>query len=256
MQLRIDVVTRFPLAERTEWKRTVVRELAAAGHRVRVVFGSRSVVAHLREAIRRLKLHRGSREVRLRDGGGGSATEVRSSQPRLTTFCRRHGVPVLRLDSVNSPAGLDRIRVDPPDLIVLCGAEIVGKTLLTIPRLGTINAHYGPLPRFRGMSAQEWSLFHGVRPAVTIHMVERRVDLGDLLLRRELELRGVHGWTALRSCCQALAATMILETVGQIAAGTAGRTPQKPDEGRQYYAIHPRLLNVAATRLSELASSG
>ena len=53
--------------------------------------------------------------------------------------------------------------------------------LLEVPRLGAWNLHPGPLPRYAGLNAPSWAIYHGERShGVTVHRMERGIDTGDI----------------------------------------------------------------------------
>ena len=128
-----------------------------------------------------------------------------------------------------------------PDLVLLTGSDIAPASLLAIPRVATINAHYGLLPRYRGMNVTEWSLFHGDPPGVSVHIVDPGIDTGDILLREEIPCPPGATLQSLRAAHQQTAARLLVAAALQLRDGSERRTPQRADDGRQYYRMHPAL---------------
>jgi methionyl-tRNA formyltransferase len=58
---------------------------------------------------------------------------------------------------------------------------IVPGEVLRVPRLGAFNLHPGLLPRFAGLNAPSWAIYHGeARHGVTVHRMESGIDTGDI----------------------------------------------------------------------------
>ena len=77
----------------------------------------------------------------------------------------------------------------PLDLIVFGGTRIIRGAILDYPRYGVINSHPGLLPECRGSASPAWSVLHDIRIGSSTHFCDNGIDTGDLLLRREAEVR-------------------------------------------------------------------
>jgi len=77
-----------------------------------------------------------------------------------------------------------------PDLAILAFVtDIIPRTLLNIPSLGTICYHPSLLPRHRGASAMNWAIIMGdTRTGLTIFWVDKGIDTGPILLQKEVEI--------------------------------------------------------------------
>jgi methionyl-tRNA formyltransferase len=139
--------------------------------------------------------------------------------------------------------------------VVLVGADLVPPPVLAVPRLGTINAHYGLLPAYRGMNVTEWSVLRGDPVGVTVHLVDPGVDTGDILLREEIALEPGETFATLRRKHQDVAARLLVQAALELRDGTARPLPQVPEQGRQYYRMHPSLRRAAEAQLADQASA-
>jgi methionyl-tRNA formyltransferase len=78
------------------------------------------------------------------------------------------------------------------DLTLLGQSGIVPASLLELPSVGTLNAHPGALPAYRGLDASLWALsdddFEHVES--TLHLVDPGIDTGAVVLRHPYEWRG------------------------------------------------------------------
>ncbi len=74
-------------------------------------------------------------------------------------------------------------------LFSIINYRILNGDVLSLPRLFAINYHDAPLPRYAGTHATAWALMAGeTRHAVTWHTMEERVDAGEILEQRIVEI--------------------------------------------------------------------
>jgi folate-dependent phosphoribosylglycinamide formyltransferase PurN len=76
-----------------------------------------------------------------------------------------------------------RLRTAQLDLVLLGQSGIVPPSLLCVPRIGTLNAHPGLLPRYRGLDCHLWAMYRGDFPSVgsTLHFVDQGIDSGRIV---------------------------------------------------------------------------
>jgi folate-dependent phosphoribosylglycinamide formyltransferase PurN len=260
--MRVTLVSRYPRVDTPAWKREVAERLADAGCELSVLY-SRSrrrdeVEAGLKEfgaagAVRRYARLRGARPT---------ARPAPSAAPAqsLRAWAQARSAPVVQCVRLADPACLEALRNLRPDLLILMGADIVPASVLGIPRVGTINPHYGLLPAYRGMNVTEWSVFCGDPVGVTVHAVDPGIDTGDLLAQEEIPIEGGDTFETLRAKHQAVAARLLVASALALRDGTAERRPQRLEDGRQYYRMHPAVRAEAERRLAAragaLASAG
>lgn len=73
-------------------------------------------------------------------------------------------------------------------LIVASYGKIIPKSILDIPKFGTLNVHPSLLPKFRGPSPiQSFILSGEEKTGVTIMLMDEQIDHGPILVKRELE---------------------------------------------------------------------
>src|SRR5205823_5731761 len=59
-----------------------------------------------------------------------------------------------------------------------------------VARLGCINLHSAPLPRYQGMMPNFWTMVEGEpEAAVTVHYMVEKLDAGDIILQRAVPIR-------------------------------------------------------------------
>lgn len=164
--------------------------------------------------------------------------------------CRDAGTKLLDVADLNSPAALEALRAEKIDAVVYAGGGLLRKAFLEIPPRGVLNAHGGPLPRFRGMNAAEWSVLHGVAPVVTITQVDAGVDTGPILLERPIPLDKCATVAAMRGWGTRVGVEALLETVDLLQSGELTPRLQQKEDGRQYFVMAAPLLELVERKLA------
>lgn len=108
----------------------------------------------------------------------------------LEHFCARVGLPVIESIDVNAGPTIEAIRAAAPDFVFsIYNMQILRRELLDLPRRGTVNFHNGPLPRYRGMNVYSWAIINGeTEYGITWHLVDGRIDAGDILAEKTFPL--------------------------------------------------------------------
>ena len=120
---------------------------------------------------------------------------------------------VERVASLNGSEAQSLLRELEPDIVVLGGAPILRVEILDVPRLGTINAHPGLLPSYRGVDVIPWAVLNGDPVGVTVHLVDAGIDTGAVLRQGELTIEPGDTIERLRSRAEALAGRLVVATV-------------------------------------------
>jgi methionyl-tRNA formyltransferase len=125
----------------------------------------------------------------------------------------------------------DEIRALAPDLVcVVSYGVILPKSFLKIPPLGCINVHPSMLPKYRGSAPIQWAILNGDKTTgVTIMYLNEKMDAGDIISQKEVEIGEDETTGELWDRLSTLGADLLLESVNNINSGIATRTPQ-PDE--------------------------
>ena len=122
-----------------------------------------------------------------------------ASEPSLEaeTIAQRGKFVVVR--EINGEEGCSALQSLETDLLVLAGTPIIRAAVLAVPRIGTLNAHQGALPKFRGMNVIEWAVFQSSPPTISIHFVDPGVDTGDVIVDEAVPLVLEIPWSACAS---------------------------------------------------------
>lgn len=127
-----------------------------------------------------------------------------------------------------------------PDAIcVACFSRKLPPELLSIPRLGALNAHPSLLPKGRGPDPLFWLLREGAtQTGVTIHLMDEELDTGPILTQQAFTLdENTATEPQLEAQLGLLAGDLLVEALVGLAAGTL--TPQPQDETLATYQGWP-----------------
>ena len=113
---------------------------------------------------------------------GHTIEAIVSTSKTIWEWAREQEIRCLRrLDGL--PAAMDGRTVD--YLFSIANLFVVPARILALPRLGAINFHDGPLPRYAGLHATTWAILNQeTSHGVTWHEMRETVDAGDILQQR------------------------------------------------------------------------
>lgn len=100
-------------------------------------------------------------------------------------FVSKFSGEIKAVGNFNGEKSLEQIRAENPDIIIGMGTRILSAELLSIPVIGTLNAHSSLLPEYRGGATEFWQLVSGEKETgITIHWMAAKVDEGPICARR------------------------------------------------------------------------
>lgn len=138
--------------------------------------------------------------------------------------------PVLQPATLRGDAARAELLAFAPDaLAVVAFGRILPGRLLDAPRCGGVNLHFSLLPRHRGASPVQHTLWAGDTEAgVSTMRMERGLDTGPVYLRSAVPVGPDEDAAALGARLARLGAPLLVETLDRLAAGTLGAEPQDP----------------------------
>ena len=108
----------------------------------------------------------------------------------LKAWCKFNQVNYVVVKNLNSPKSIRTLNQSRPDAVLYAGGGILRSSFIEAANHRVVNNHSGPLPEVRGMNAVEWSILLGYEPSVTIHMIDRGIDTGEIISRMRLSFGG------------------------------------------------------------------
>ena len=158
--------------------------------------------------------------------------------PRPAQVASRYGVPVADAPRVNSREFRQLLRELGIDLIISVACpQIFRKRLLALPRLGCINVHSGPLPRYRGMLPTFWALYnHESETGVTVHFMNEALDDGPIILQEAVPIAPRETQATLMRRCKQVGGRLLAQAIDLFEAGEVPALPN-PREEATYFSF-------------------
>jgi methionyl-tRNA formyltransferase len=180
-----------------------------------------------------------------------AVSRVRRRRDATVAICRRHGWRYVRVATVNAEDAIAAVASVDPALAVHAGAGIVRERVLALPRLGTLGAHMGILPAYRGMNVTEWAAFNDDAIGCSVFWLDAGIDTGPVITTRVVDAGDCRSIEDLRARVDHEQLAALDETLrviverGEIPAATK----QRPVEGRLFFRMHPEIRRLLDDRL-------
>lgn len=154
----------------------------------------------------------------------------------VKVLAEEKGIPVFQPASLRPQENQQLVADLQADvMVVVAYGLILPKAVLEMPRLGCLNVHGSLLPRWRGAAPIQRSLWAGdAETGVTIMQMDVGLDTGDMLYKLSCPITDEDTSATLYDKLAQLGPKGLLETLTQIANGTA--TPEVQDEAQVSYA--------------------
>jgi methionyl-tRNA formyltransferase len=154
----------------------------------------------------------------------------------LSGVCSSYRLTVVTQDKLHQPEFLDLLRGLDLDLIVSVAAPSIFKpALIDVPRLGCINIHHAPLPRYRGMMPNFWQLYHREKAVgITIHRINPKIDEGEIILQKQVPVEPGESLDALIRRTKRLGAHYMVEAIDLVKTGKVEWKENRPEDGSYF----------------------
>ena len=157
----------------------------------------------------------------------------------IVQFAWEQQIPLWEVSHMSDPETVSTLAAYQPDIIcVACFSLRIARSILDIPRLGSLNVHPSLLPAHRGPVPLFWAFRHGLKQTgVTIHLMDEGMDTGDMLAQAVIEIPNGISYTQLELQCATRGGELLAKTVWELYEGRAVPVPQ--DETRSSYQSFP-----------------
>ncbi|MDH5484976.1 MAG: methionyl-tRNA formyltransferase [Gammaproteobacteria bacterium] len=147
-----------------------------------------------------------------------------------------HNIPVYQpLSLKDAAAQQELINLQADLMVVVAYGLILPAVILNAPRLGCINIHASLLPRWRGAAPIQRAILTGDKTTgITIMQMDVGLDTGDMLLKKECDIRGDDTGSSLHDRLSVLGAEALMEALPLLIDGTTH--PVAQDESQACYA--------------------
>jgi len=154
----------------------------------------------------------------------------------VTELCREKGILVHTPERVNDPPWPGRIRAASPDLLFsFYYRSMLGKEILSIPRLCAMNLHGSLLPKYRGRAPVNWVLVNGeTETGVTLHVMTEKPDAGDIVAQAAVPIAFEDTALTLYGKMEEAAGRLLSGILPMIASGEIPRRRNELEKGSYF----------------------
>jgi methionyl-tRNA formyltransferase len=159
-----------------------------------------------------------------REKGRGRAL----TPPPLKPVAVAHRVPVLQPRRIREPEAQIALRQLRADLLVVVAyGQILPQAVLDLAPRGAVNVHASLLPLYRGAAPIQWAIVRGeTETGVTTMLLDQGLDTGPILLSQSTPIGPEETASALEPRLARLGASLLLDTLAGLEAGSLHPTPQ------------------------------
>ena len=156
--------------------------------------------------------------------------------PPVKVYAEEQGLTVYQPKTLRDEAFATLLAELAPDLIVVVAfGKILPVNVLEYPKYGCINVHGSLLPEYRGAAPMQRAILDGKsETGITTMRMADGIDTGNMLLKQKIAIEEHDNFETVHDKLGACGAGLLLETIGQLRAGTLCEIPQ--DESLATYA--------------------
>ncbi len=169
-------------------------------------------------------------------------------------YALEHGLPILQPASLRDPDFLQQMRELNPDLNVVIAFRMLPREVWDMPPMGTVNLHASLLPRYRGAAPINHAVMNGdTRTGVTTFLLKHEIDTGDMLRQEAIDIAPDENVGSVYDRLMHLGAQVIVDTLADLANGTAKPIPQVDAEATPAPKIFKETCQILPTMTAEQA---
>ena len=156
------------------------------------------------------------------------------AMPPVKELAEERGIDVLQPLTFKDKSFMPLLeKYNPEVIVVIAYGRILPEYVLDYPKFGCINVHASLLPKYRGAAPIQWAIVNGEKvTGVTTMLMEKGLDTGDMLLKREIEITDEMTGGELHDRMAEICPEILLDTLSNI----KDIKPQKQDDEKSCYA--------------------
>lgn len=153
-------------------------------------------------------------------------------QAPVKEYALAQGLTVYQPQKVKTPEFVELLHGLQPELIVVAAfGQFLSKEILELPKYGCINVHASLLPKYRGAAPIQYAIIKGEKESgVTIMKMDIGMDTGAMLDKVVVPIAENTTMGELHDALREQGATLLLQVIDKIAAGTAVAEPQDNEQ--------------------------
>lgn len=102
--------------------------------------------------------------------------------------CSKFGYKYVVLAHSESEKLACLVREENANIGIIAGARIIERDVIELFKYGIINYHPGKIPETSGLDSLYWTFEKNVKPVVTAHLIDYRIDAGELISRQNVDV--------------------------------------------------------------------
>jgi methionyl-tRNA formyltransferase len=164
-------------------------------------------------------------------------TRTAAGAENFVARAQEHDIPAYEPRSPNTPAFVEAVRAQAPDVFIAVGyMNLLKADILAVPRLVAANFHASLLPAYRGKHPVFWALRSGEKwSGLTVHVMDAHFDTGDILYQVRVRTRKKDTVGALYDRIMDASVLLVARLIEDAENGKLIRTPQT-NAGVSYYS--------------------
>jgi methionyl-tRNA formyltransferase len=171
----------------------------------------------------------------------------------VDTLAKARGFPVHRCWDLNDANVVKHLRENSVDMVVFTGGGLIREEVLAHAGRGVLSVHPGVLPLFRGWDVMEWAILKNCPDWVgcTVHFMERGVDTGPYLVRYRIDYSDCSNPHNILLKFEPIITGCLVSACLGLLRGELTPKAQREEDGKQYFYMHPRLIDLVAKRMQD-----
>jgi methionyl-tRNA formyltransferase len=158
--------------------------------------------------------------------------------PSLIKRARAAGVPVIQPEKINTPEVLEFIQKSNADFFLSAMYNLIFKADIIShfeSRLGVVNIHYAPLPRYCGYWPEMWAIWNEEKDfAISFHYIDTGIDTGGIIYQPKVQIVDTDTRQSLYEKCDAIAFETFKANYDKLLTARQPAATQNPTE-KTYY---------------------
>lgn len=156
--------------------------------------------------------------------------------PPVKVLANTLGIPVFQPVTLKDTEIQQKImEMSPEAIVVVAYGKLLPPEVLSIPKYGCVNGHASLLPKYRGASPIQWSIYCGDSvTGVTTMFMNEGMDTGDILETTEVRIGPKETAEELFERLSGISAELMVSTLNKLPKGEL--CPEKQDNGKATYA--------------------
>jgi methionyl-tRNA formyltransferase len=152
---------------------------------------------------------------------------MKLTQSAVKEYAVSKGLHVLQPEKLKNPVFLEELRALKADLQLVVAFRMLPELVWNMPPMGTVNLHGSLLPDYRGAAPINWAIINGEKfTGVTTFKLVHEIDTGNILLQEKMPIGDSETAGELHDRMKLVGASLLLETVKQLAEGQLKEIPQ------------------------------